>query len=443
MAKRGAKLRWTLGLLALLAALTLAAPFLVPLEGFIPRVEGIAREALGQPVRIGSLRLHLLPSPRAVAKAIRIGARDDVRIGELEIVPELGALLSGRKAVRLVRAEDVVLEESALEIPGRMPKSAAGPVAIRRVKLERASLRHSTLKLPVFDAEALLGEEFALESARFETRDGALRVRVDPEAPGRARLALAAKRWTLPAGAPLVFDTLAAQGTLAGSRLDVPKLEGALYGGTVAGNARAEWGKLWKIGGRLDIARVGLTPLQQALGRQPKLTGQLHAQATFSASAKAPAQLANALSIDGPFEVRGGAYQGVDLSRVADLNLLTGRAAAEGTTRFEELKGKLQLRGKRVRINDLCMKSSTLVAGGFVEVAPDQSLSGRLGVSVARTGGFVGVPVALSGTAAEPTVRPTKGYTLGALVGTVLLPGVGTALGGSAGGAIEGSAGCK
>jgi len=78
------------------------------------------------------------------------------------------------------------------------------------------------------------------------------------------------------------------------------------------------------------------------------------------------------------------------------------------------------------------------VAGGFVEVAPDQALSGRLGVSVARTGGFMGVPVSLSGTAQDPVVRPTRGYTIGAVLGTVILPGVGTALGGSAGSALEG-----
>ena len=88
--------------------------------------------------------------------------------------------------------------------------------------------------------------------------------------------------------------------------------------------------------------------------------------------------------------------------------------------------------------------SSVLLAGGFVEIAPDEALSGRMDVGLAKTGGFVGVPVALAGTVSDPSVRPTKGYTIGAVVGTVLLPGVGTALGGSAGGAMSGkAANCK
>jgi hypothetical protein len=147
------------------------------------------------------------------------------------------------------------------------------------------------------------------------------------------------------------------------------------------------------------------------------------------------------LAVNGPFSVANGIYRGIDFAMVGDL---TGSKGAGGSTRFDELRGVLKLLGKRIRINNLCVKSPALRAAGFVELAPDQALTGRLDVSVAKTGGFVGVPVALSGTRQDPVVRPTTGYTIGAVVGTVLLPGVGTALGASAGGAVEGKAGdCK
>jgi hypothetical protein len=65
-------------------------------------------------------------------------------------------------------------------------------------------------------------------------------------------------------------------------------------------------------------------------------------------------------------------------------------------------------------------------------------------VSVARTGGFVGVPMSLGGTTAEPSLTPSKGYVIGAVIGTMLLPGIGTTLGASAGSRLEGiAAGCK
>ena len=73
------------------------------------------------------------------------------------------------------------------------------------------------------------------------------------------------------------------------------------------------------------------------------------------------------------------------------------------------------------------------VAGGTVEIASDQALSGKLDVSVARTGGLVGVPVSLGGTTSEPSMSTSKGYVIGAVIGTVLLPGLGTTLGATAG----------
>jgi hypothetical protein len=66
-------------------------------------------------------------------------------------------------------------------------------------------------------------------------------------------------------------------------------------------------------------------------------------------------------------------------------------------------------------------------------ISPEQQLSGKLDVSVAQTGGFVGVPVSLGGTTSEPSYTTSKGYLIGAVIGTVLLPGLGTTLGATAG----------
>jgi hypothetical protein len=441
MAKRRRWLRWTLVIAAVVLVAAAAAPFLIPLDSFVPRVSAYASAAIGQPVTIAELRLHLLPTPRAAAHGVRIGKADEVRIDELQIVPELFAFLRGERAFRLVSAEKVEIKEAALKILERMPKGGA-PVEVRRVTAHDVHLQHSALRLPPFNLEADLGEGLAIESVRLESRDGALKVDLDPEGKGKARVALSASKWRLPlAAAPLLFDSLAASGTLAGKRLELPKIDGKLYGGTLRGQASADWRKLWQVSGSAQLAGIDAAGVQRALGRKAQLTGRLAGSAKFGASARSPEHLAGALALDGPFEVSGGAFHGVDLSRVADL---TGSKGEGGTTKFDELRGKLQVRGKRVRVEELCARSSVLVAGGFVEVDPQQKLSGRLGVSIAKTGGFAGVPVALSGTTESPTVRPTRGYTIGAVVGTVLLPGVGTALGGSAGSALEGRpANCK
>jgi hypothetical protein len=145
--------------------------------------------------------------------------------------------------------------------------------------------------------------------------------------------------------------------------------------------------------------------------------------------------------LDAPFEVHGGAYQGVDLSKAGDS---AEQPVQGGTTTFEQLSGTLEMRGKHMRLNQLCLRSPGMAAGGSVQIAPDRTLSGKLDLSMAKTGGLVGVPVSLGGTTSQPSFTPSKGYVIGAVIGTMLLPGIGTTLGASAGSRLEGVAsGCK
>lgn len=406
MRKVSRVLLWTLIPVAVFAVVAAAAPFLVPVSSFLPGLARLASEKLGQPVTIAELSFHLVPTPRMVAKDVVVGKKSDIRLGELEIVPDLWSFFFGARTVRLLRAERVELKESALSIPASMPKAQGEPMVVKRILFKDVALHYASLRLPVFALDAHLGEGFRVDEARIESGDSVLRFSVVPQGERSAEVTLAGK----------------------------------LYGGTVTGNGRADWAKLWQVAGTAGLAGVDIVPLQRVLGNKPQLSGRLKAEAAFSARAKTPGQLGDALSLDGPFEVTRGAYQGIDLTKAADL---TGKRAAGDATAFDELKGKLEVRGRRVRINELCVRSPLVVAGGNVEIAPDQTLSGRLDVSIAKTGGFVGVPVALSGTTSDPAVRPTKGYVIGAALGTLLLPGIGTGIGASAGGALGGKSDCK
>ncbi|MGE5640564.1 MAG: hypothetical protein ACM30H_10740 [Clostridia bacterium] len=440
MATTAKKAAWAVGACGVVVALLAAVPFLVPLDAFLPDLTRIAAEKLGQPVSIATLRLAVFPTPRAVAGGIVVGKRQEVAIGTLEIVPDLVSMIAGPKAIRLVRAEDVALKEAALAIPAAMPKAGAGgePVRVRRLELVKVKLQHSKLHLPEFDLQAELGEGYVLDEATLRTRDDALRLVVDPQDDGIAAVILQAERFTIPAGPPLRFERLSARGTLKGEQLDLPQIDGRLYGGSVAGSAHVTWGKAWQVSGKAAVDGVDLIPVQKALGKKAQLSGKLKADATFSSRARTPEQLKNALVLDGPFQVVGGAYHGYDLSKMSIKQLEAG-----GSTPFDELRGEVQVRGKEVKISELCVRSPSLVAGGNVAVAPDDKLSGRLDLSLTKTGGFVGMPVSLGGTTKEPSFSPTKGYVIGAAVGTLLLPGIGTSIGASAGGRMEGSSNCK
>jgi hypothetical protein len=337
----------------------------------------------------------------------------------------------------------VVIQESALSIPRGMPKAKSDgpPIRVDRLLMADVKVNHSKVNLPLFDVDVALGEGLRVQYAWLETRDGSLKLKFQPGGAEGTSVALAARNWTLPAGAPLTFEELAAEGALKGGELDIARIEGSLYGGKVAGNARIAWAKQWQLSGKANLDGVDLVSVQQALGKPGKLSGRLRADAEFSSRVKTAGLLREGLVLDGPFEVVGGAYQGVDLSKAGELG---GQPALGDATPFEELRGLLQLRGKQVKLNELCVRSPSVVAGGNVEIAADDQLSGKLDVSVAKTGGFVGVPVSLGGTTAEPSVRPSRGYVIGAAIGTVLLPVIGTTIGSSIGSRIEGTtSGCK
>ena len=122
--------RWLLIVVALVVGAAVAVPFLFPVASLIPRITLVLSASLGQPVTIAGLKVHVLPTPRLVAEGIRIGKKDEVVIGELEIVPEVLSFLSGARTIRLLRAEKVELKEAALSIPDRMPKGGE-PVHVR------------------------------------------------------------------------------------------------------------------------------------------------------------------------------------------------------------------------------------------------------------------------------------------------------------------------
>jgi hypothetical protein len=422
------------------AAAVIAVPFLVPVSHLIPEITRFASEKLGQPVTMEDLKLHLVPTPRVVGHRITVGRKGQVLIGELEIEPDLASLIFGPRTVRLIRAQRVVIEESALAMPRGMPKGRPGePVLVRRLQLMTVKLKHSDLDLPPFHVDVRLGEGFRMLDAQLQAYDGSFNLHAQPSGANTTRLHLVAKRWTLPAGSPLLFDSLTAHGILKAQQLELPQIEGELYGGTLSATAKAEWGKELQLSGWARLAGVDLVPLQDAMGKPPKLSGRLNADAQFSTRAT-PSGLSDALVVEGPFEVLGGLYRGVDLSRAGELS---GDYAAGEATPFEELKGRLELRGERVKLIPLCMRSPSMVAGGNVEIAPDNTLSGRLDLSVAKTGGIFGVPVTLGGTTDDPTMRPSKGYLIGAAIGTVLMPGIGTSIGSALGSRLEGTSRCK
>lgn len=402
--------RWGTAALVVLIALALAVPFMIPTWSYIPELNRLLSQQLGMAVAMQDLKVYALPTPRVTAYGVRLGKSQETRIGALEIVPDLSSLLSVPTSIRLVRVANLELEEGELARMLANSMAEAGrplPFDVRRIVLNQVRLRQPDFERPSFDIDAQLGRGMRLTGVRLQAEATDVRLQVVPE--GRA-------------GATV-------------------KLDGRLYGGEAAAVAQVQWPDHWHLLGKATISDVDIVPLQEMLGMSGRLSGRLKGEVTFGARALTAEHLADVLEIDGGFELLQGAYHGVDLAKATEPD---SEAADDDTTEFNEFRGKLRVRGAHVRINDLCLRSPKLIAGGNIEITPpDQTLSGKLGLAVPGTAGLLGVPVSLGGTVEEPSVVPSKAYLIGAAVGTVILPGIGTGIGASAGSFFASVSTCK
>ena len=442
-------LRWGIAGALVIVLAVLAAPFVVPLRQWMPQLSELASMRLGQRVALADLQLSLWPKPGAIARGVRIGKSNEIVIDEVRLSLAPQTLLDDVPVIDEIRARTVSLNEAGLAIITGLTRRAAAASSgrpagwrIARVVFEDVALEHQTLRLQPFDLTLDFGAGNALARITAVTRDGSFRLSMRPRDAGELALEVHAKHWRVPVkGVGLEFTSLVAQGQLRGRTLTLKSVHTAIYDGRVGGEAVLRWGDRWDLRSALDIRGVDMEKLQRALKRPVKIRGRLTAHALVHSRAKRVGALIDAVALDAPFRIEDGALGGVDLVKAATLS--GEDASRSGETRFDEFTGKLSVRGRARRVDDFCARSSALVAGGNVQVDARERLSGRLDVSVADTAGLIRVPVRLSGTSSDPIATPSQLMSVGALIGTLILPGVGTAIGASAANLLEGQVGCS
>jgi uncharacterized protein involved in outer membrane biogenesis len=424
---------------AVVIGLLVILPFLIPVQTYLHEAEKIASEKLGAPVTINSAHLFLLPSPRVVASDITVGAQQELKVERLVVIPTIGSLFSKTKILDLNISKPIVTK-AALDIVSALTakkseSSEAAAVNIRHIKVDDLQLVWPDAKYPAVNAEAALSSENKLESAVISTEDGKLKADVTPNGDEQL-IAVSVSKWTLPAGLPLLIDSAKLEMHLKGSKLTIPKINIAFYGGKLTGDAVINWEKNWKANGNLNVENLSVKEPTSLVSRAIYLSGSLFGRGNFSATAKEAGQLSDNLQTNFQFKVNNGVLHGLDLVKVA--SLLIKQKQSGGETQFEELSGVLNSTGKQYRLSQLKISSGILAATGQIKISPKKELDGAVEVKVKRSVSMMTVPLEVSGTVDHPVVLPSKAAIAGAVAGTAILgPGVGTSLGIKAGGALD------
>jgi uncharacterized protein involved in outer membrane biogenesis len=420
----------------ILIGLLVLVPFLIPLSGQIPKIKQIAQEKLGQPVDIQSLGLALLPRPHVYIEGIKVGETELLSIARISVTPALLSLFSETRVIDEITIHAARVDQGLFALIPQWTKSDGGPttVALRHVALRDLEIILQGGRLPPLHADVTLTQGGGLEAAVVKSVDRKLMVHLVPEGESY-RLEISAKDWQLPAGPALVFEELKAEGRLNNAGLDVSRLDASLYGGKAESKAKLNWKNNWQLSGNLKTRNVEVAKLSTLFAKEAKLSGGLEFTSTFTSRARSADRLGDELHLEGDFNVRHGVLQGLDLDKIA--RSFGKEGTQGGNTRFEELSGHVSLQGKAVHLSRLNVASAEVGATGHVNISPKKELGGRVEVQLKKTAGAVALPLALSGTTANPSVRPTSGALTGAAVGTAILGPAGTTAGIKAGSALE------
>jgi uncharacterized protein involved in outer membrane biogenesis len=415
------------------AASAAAVSWLLPVARFIPAIEAQASERLGEPVKIASLRLFLLPLPHVVATGVSAGTTPLGRIARVTVRPSLLHLFSETKVLREIRLERVVLQQPLLQRLGALPRSQPGPSAVRieRVVVVDGELQLRGATIRDLDAEILLNDDGRPREIRATSESGRLKVVARPQPAGTVALEIAARAWVPPAGPAILFDRIDASALLTRNGIESRDFRATLYDGTVGGPLSVSWKPVWAISGEMNVKGVSLQPLAALFFREHTVSGKLGGGPRFAARAKRARDLLSGLELASDFTIHDGVLHKVDLVAAAR-NPLAKQEASAGKatqTRFDELSGHLTVDRDGYHFSALQVASGLVRATGEISIARDKSLDGRVSAELRGTASLLTVPLHVSGTVQDPLVRPTKSALAGAVAGSVLLPGIGTAIG--------------
>jgi uncharacterized protein involved in outer membrane biogenesis len=424
---------------AVLIAILAIVPMLVSLDDYRPQLEKMVSDTLKEPVSFKTLRLIGLPLPHVTVEGIEVGKAGDLTIGAVSVTPDLLSLLTSTKVIRSIDIEGLVITQRALDmIPEWAKPDPKAESATFKVLVQSISLKNTTLKLQraafgPFDALVSIDANGTPERADITARDGKFKASLTP-AGDKFNVEVNARDWRLPAGPPILFESLQVSGVATPNNADFRNIQAQLYGGSIAGKMTLGWEKGLQLKGNFAVSDVELRELVPLFNPKTRMSGRLTAKPVFSANAPKPDQLANVMKLETPFDIRNGVLYGVDIQEAA---VNPARKAGGGETRFDTLSGNFAMDRGTQRLTGLKVASGSLSADGNVTIAPDKSLSGRVNARVnvvGQTG--VSVPLNISGTVGSPLALPSVGAIAGA--GISAGASVGSKIGNWAGGVFGG-----
>src|SRR6267378_3640054 len=353
--------------------------------------EKAAREALGQPVRVGSGRISLWRGVHYEFKDVRIGER--VRIAEARAFPALDALFDEKKVFKRVELEGAAVPQDMLgealfaRVNGE--NFTLGRVVAKQLKLE------GPLPLPPLDVDVVLD---ATGVARVASLAGPENLVANLSSRGaELEFEMSATSFALPIAPALSLDHFGMKGTLTRRGMNISSWDGAALNGSVSGTAQVRWGGTWNVEGVVTARGINAAVFAPALLSE----GRGEGTGRFWMTGSEPAKLASGGRLEGNFTVNKGVLGSFDLSRA----IQTGGRQVTGRTQFTEMNGQATYNAGAVALRNVNIGAGALNAGASADIAQSGALSGRIVIDVRTSTQALRAILILGGTVKEPQVK--------------------------------------
>ena len=386
-----------LGMLLVVAGIVGVAvlPF-VPLES--APYEKAAQAWLGEPVKIGSVSVTLVPLPQLKFEKVVIGRDPQMKAALIKASPDVMTLLDDRIKVHSLELVNASLPRAFLAVLLQSKAGGRG-LGAQRVTAKGLKFDSESLGFPPLDLEATLASDGSLRSASFSSSEARLSVKVEPGA-GKAAVDISSGGLPIPIGVdPALFSDFTGKGTATATELVIPNAEARVFGGRVFGTLRLRWSSGWSLEGDLSARQMDAVKIAGPL----LATGTVLGKARVSMRGLLPERMILNSQIDGNFSVQKGSINNVDMAR-----LLQGSGSGGGTTFFAELNGDFSADPNRLLVRNLRLAAGLLAGAGQLDMDSQKNLSGRMQIELRAQTAQARSTLNLSGTLSNPQFRRTN-----------------------------------
>lgn len=383
---------------ALLILLVLACIGVVvyPYEKFKPDIEAALGRSLQLPVRIGSVGLEWSPKPAFALRDVRIGAKEEVRVQVVRISSLQALVGSAPRRISQVEVSgvDIPVEGlAALLGNGKAGTGQAQEISVERVRLERMTVKIGDAALQNLDGDMVFRPDGRPEKLRLRTENGSLQVEAVPAQEG-VGLRIEGQGWKVAEDSPYVFDVLLAKGLVQPGRLVINDIDANFLGGALKGNWLLTWGDGMAMAGEGSVAHMSMRRMVSALAPQFKMDGELSGPLRLRGSGKDWLTMWASTQAALDADIVHGTVTGVDLGEAARRG---GVSVRGGATKFDRLRGNIQIDPRQVVGRDIRMEAGLVSAQGRFVADRENKVDGQFDVAITSSVAGVRMPLKVSG----------------------------------------------